>query len=189
MEVGGSQQWLGVRAFLLPQLEVKSAMGPSPFRKRCVRRKLDEVRALSLPQMDRVLTARSRLAERTIRALVTGYRVLDCGAVVAPSGQRLVATPNSRGYLRFSVPRAKSDSDRTVFVHHLAALQRFGERALAPGILVRHLNDNKLDHSVINIAIGTSLDNRLDIPREKRQAVSAARPWELRLSENSPTML
>lgn len=54
-------------------------------------------------------------------------------------------------------------------VHRLVAYQKFGNVIFEKGIQVRHLNGDKLDFSFQNIEIGTSQQNQLDKPIEKRK--------------------
>lgn len=49
-------------------------------------------------------------------------------------------------------------------VHRIQAYIKYGVLMYEKGIMVRHLNNNKLDNSWINIAIGTAYDNYHDIP-------------------------
>lgn len=56
-----------------------------------------------------------------------------------------------------------------VKAHRFAAYQKFGNALFEKGIEVRHLNGNKLDFSFENIEIGTSKQNQLDKPIEKRK--------------------
>lgn len=49
-------------------------------------------------------------------------------------------------------------------VHRIQAYIKYGVLLYEKGIMVRHLNNNKLDNSWINIAIGTAYDNYHDIP-------------------------
>ena len=59
-----------------------------------------------------------------------------------------------------------------LFTHRLQAFQKFGLKLYEKGCLVRHLNGNSLDNSFDNIAIGTNVDNALDIPQKKRKEMS-----------------
>lgn len=111
----------------------------------------------------------SAIAERTVRASTSGYTVTEDGRVLSPSNEPIRLTQNPQGYLKFSVPKVTAaGSARTVYVHQLAALQRFGPRALSVGTQVRHRNGVKTDNTRSNILIGTGSDNQLDIPIETR---------------------
>lgn len=58
-------------------------------------------------------------------------------------------------------------------VHRIQAYIKYGVLIYEKGMMVRHLNNNKLDNSWINIAIGTAYDNAHDIPIEKRREMIA----------------
>lgn len=60
-------------------------------------------------------------------------------------------------------------SSHPVFVHRLTAYQKFGNAIFEKEMQVRHLNGDKLDFSFQNIEIGTSKQNQLDKPIEKRK--------------------
>ena len=60
-------------------------------------------------------------------------------------------------------------SRHAVRVHRLVAYQKFGNAIFEKEMQVRHLNGNKLDFSFQNIEIGTSKQNQLDKPIEKRK--------------------
>ncbi len=115
---------------------------------------------------------------RCIRiAFRIGYRVTDEGGVVAPSGRRLLVNANDAGYFHFSMTTHVADRERyglpraaRVPVHRLAAYQLFGEDALQFGTDTRHLNGDRLDNRLVNIAIGTRSDNMMDRPAHARKA-------------------
>ena len=70
-------------------------------------------------------------------------------------------------YPTFSI--SVSGCSFTVFVHRLAMYQVYGDILFEQGMVVRHLNDVPTDLRFENLAIGTSSDNILDIPPEKRK--------------------
>lgn len=116
----------------------------------------------------------SRLAERTLRARSLGYTVTEDGRTLTPEGREL-KTSEVKGYSRFSIPRHEGDSDRTVYVHRLAALQWYGKAALAPGKQVRHLDDDTRNNARSNLALGTNTSNQMDIdPRKRRERATRA---------------
>ncbi len=53
--------------------------------------------------------------------------------------------------------------------HRIQAYLKFGNKLFEKGIVVRHLNNDKLDNSYSNISIGTNLDNYHDKPDEQKQ--------------------
>lgn len=66
----------------------------------------------------------------------------------------------------------KKQKDMTIPVHRIQAYQIYGDRIFEPGIVVRHLNSNRLDNKNVNIAIGTPRQNSLDMPKEKRLSMA-----------------
>jgi hypothetical protein len=53
-------------------------------------------------------------------------------------------------------------------IHRLMAYQKFSDKIFDESLEVRHLNNDKLDNSWNNIAIGTSSQNRYDMDEEER---------------------
>lgn len=103
-----------------------------------------------------------------------GYLVDKFGNVWFNGRQRKLtaggSNPNRKYYIfciRFDDGRPKS-----VKVHKLQAYQKYGEKMFEEGIVVRHLNDDPLDNSYENIAIGTISDNMFDMPQEKRKKLA-----------------
>jgi hypothetical protein len=58
--------------------------------------------------------------------------------------------------------------NKSFHIHKFVGYLLYGEIALRKGVNVRHLNDNRLDLRIENIAVGTSQDNNLDKSKEKR---------------------
>lgn len=110
-------------------------------------------------------TAATREAHRR------GYRVTDDGTFTTPHSETVKLAKDKGGYLVFSGIYLKGRGKAPIKVHRLAAYQKFGEAIFEPGIVVRHLNGNPQDNSVDNIAIGTHLDNRLDISQSERSEI------------------
>lgn len=95
-----------------------------------------------------------------------GYKVLEDGTMLNPNGVKIAKYIDNRGYRSTSI---RFDGvKKLVHVHRLQAFQKFGLEIYATGIVVRHLNNNKLDNSKENILIGTSSENMMDIPKEQR---------------------
>ena len=94
-----------------------------------------------------------------------GYRVSKYGDLLNPKGVK-IGCLNSAGYkntvIRFNKKMLY------IATHRLQAYQKYGNNLFKEGIVVRHLNGNKLDNSFDNIAIGTYRDNTMDIPKEQR---------------------
>src|SRR5262245_6634360 len=87
-----------------------------------------------------------------------GYRVSECGTVVM--GIRGPMHPrNQEGYFRFKVN--VGGTDVSCPVHRLQAFQKYGDQIYAPGLAVRHKNNNSLDNSLDNILLGSGSPGRL----------------------------
>ena len=107
------------------------------------------------------------LLARVIReAHRRGYRLQADGCVRSPTGhvRRTPFTALGRTtYHRFSVKfRGHSIS---VPVHRFGGYQKFGERALRKGIMIRHHNGNSHDNCPSNLRIGNNRSNMLDLGR------------------------
>ncbi len=100
--------------------------------------------------------------ELLIESFNKGYRIVD-GVIYNPDGKILKGYVD-RGYRRFSPVRTMH-----VKVHRLVAYQKFGAALFEEGIEVRHLDNNKLNNSEDNIALGTHQQNMMDIPPEQRR--------------------
>jgi len=105
----------------------------------------------------------SKYKQMTLKAKAKGYYVADDGTVWSKK-QQLHPTVSTDGYLRFSIKIGGRSEN--VKVHHLMALQKFGDRFLYSGLQVRHLNGNEFDNSRVNIELGTGIDNSGDKDRE-----------------------
>lgn len=103
-----------------------------------------------------------------VEAYNRGYRVRDDGVVVAPGGNERKVLPNPEGRLKFNIRFGFRVC--TVFVHRLAAYQKFEDRLFTPGLEVRHLNNNCLDNSPGNLELGTKVQNAQDIPANVRRS-------------------
>jgi len=101
-----------------------------------------------------------------------GYRVVN-GILIGPSGRSRKCRINRQGYLNFSLKTVpKSRKEDNVFVHRLAAYQKFGDKIFEEGIEVRHLDGNMLNNNLDNIELGTHSQNMLDVPVCKRETHS-----------------
>ena len=99
-------------------------------------------------------------------AYLLGYRVTKDGNLLNPKGIKLGCV-NHHGYEQTGLNVNKKH--KNIFTHRLQAYQKYGNKLFEDGIVVRHLNGNKIDNSWDNISIGTQRDNILDIPKEKRK--------------------
>jgi hypothetical protein len=108
---------------------------------------------------------------RVLLAYERGYRVKN-GEVISPftGKQRKLNIGKQYGYerYRFNIRDEITKNAYPVEVHKLVAYQKYGNELLKPEIEVRHLDGNSLNNLEENIAIGTRIENALDIPQEIR---------------------
>lgn len=108
----------------------------------------------------------SQLEKLIEYSLKKGYKINDSGEVFNVRDKKLSLTPQSNGYLKFTIRFNKKV--KTIPIHQFQAYKKFGNLIFKKGIQVRHLNGNKLDNSWDNIEIGNQSDNQLDIPEKDR---------------------
>ena len=96
-----------------------------------------------------------------------GYKIDKNGVCYSKSGKILKGTINrSSGYIMISI--RLDNKTIKVSIHRLQAYQKYGEEMYVKGIEVRHLNGIRTDNFYDNIKIGTSSENKFDIPIEIR---------------------
>lgn len=103
--------------------------------------------------------------DRTIRkeeiAAAKGYYVDQDGNAFGPRGQ-LRPWLNARRYLWFTFRGVNNELMRSQ-VHRQQAFQLYGKAIYDSGIVVRHLDGNKLNNCASNIAIGTYSQNSFTV--------------------------
>ncbi len=115
-----------------------------------------------------------QVPNRTTRAIREafrkGYRVSDLGKLYNPKGEVIKHNCFDK-YLKFTVHGIEGTRFKSVSVpvHRFAAYCFYGEELFHVGVVVRHLDDNKIDYSKRNIALGSPRDNINDIPYEIRK--------------------
>ena len=110
----------------------------------------------------------SAITDAMLIAFYKGFRVLPDGTVLSPRGNIKKLRLSGTGYLLFSVKvGGKSFSVR---VHRLLAYQKYGEKLLIPGVVVRHKNNIKTDNHEENVLIGSPYDNSMDCLKDHRVA-------------------
>ncbi len=62
---------------------------------------------------------------------------------------------------------------RYIYEHRFVALKAYGPRALLPGIVVRHIDGNKLNNDPSNLILGTQSDNA----RDHVEAIAEMEAW------------
>lgn len=100
-------------------------------------------------------------------AYLKGYRVTKEGKLIGLKGNERSLNLCSNGYLNATIRNGKNSCSR-LWVHKLQAYQKFGEKTLIDGIVVRHFDGNPLNNEWDNILIGTQSDNMMDIPKKER---------------------
>jgi len=108
-------------------------------------------------------------SERIKYAYSVGYRVNKMGEIINPKGEKI------KGFFKencnfFNL--RNGEEFLTIKVSKLQAYQKFGEESFKDKIIVRHLNQNSMDNSFENIAIGTRSDSMFDQTPEQRLARS-----------------
>ena len=118
----------------------------------------------------------SKRNQQVVEAYDRGYRVVN-NEVISPytgKARKLCIAKNTGGvnYYGFSLTH-----DANVYVHRLAAYQKYGPKIFEDGVVVRHLNGDSLDNADNNIEIGTQSDNIFDRVSEDRRehAIKAAK--------------
>lgn len=96
-----------------------------------------------------------------------GYRIIDQIGAIDPTGKNL------KSYFKKGYPffwySSRELGQQAVAFHRLNAYQKFGDLIFQKGIEVRHLNGDKSNFSSSNLEIGTSKDNKADIPKQLRK--------------------
>lgn len=95
-----------------------------------------------------------------------GYRVTKDGQLLNIKGRK-IGIINSQGYESTMI--RINGKKVTIKTHRLQAYQKYSNELYEDGIVVRHLNGNRLDNSFSNISTGTQADNLKDIPLKQRQ--------------------
>ena len=96
-----------------------------------------------------------------------GYFVDNTGQMFTPNNKQ-VKTKNRQGYIKCTV--YVNGRNVVLTAHRLVAYQKYSEKLYEDGVMVRHLDGNKLNNTYDNIILGSNRDNCIDIPSEKRLA-------------------
>jgi hypothetical protein len=100
-------------------------------------------------------------------AFEKGYSIREDGTPLNPKGKILSQRKSSDGYRSILV--VCFGSKYNVAVHRLQAYQIYGDKLFQKGIEVRHVDGDKENNSVKNIAIGTHSENMMDKPENMRK--------------------
>lgn len=98
-------------------------------------------------------------------AFQRGYSVSKDGTLKNPKG-KVIGSVSSGGYMATMI-RVHGEKKR-LFTHRLQAFQIHGKELFGDGVVTRHLNGDKTDNSLTNIAIGTQSDNMMDVCKSER---------------------
>ena len=100
-----------------------------------------------------------------------GYRVNTDGTVESASGKnrnlQKCGTKRRLYYYKFNIS-LPDGSKYPIKVHQLAAYQKYKSLIMDESIVVRHLDGNSLNNSLLNIAIGSHSENSMDRPKQHR---------------------
>jgi len=95
------------------------------------------------------------------------YTIDKTGIVTNSNNKKLKPMIYSGGYYEFKYRKDKKFIH--VLYHRFQAYMKFGDKIFEKGIMVRHLDGNKLNNHWDNLALGTNSDNQMDICSEVRQ--------------------
>lgn len=114
-----------------------------------------------------------KIKSKTNRAIVhlyaKGYRVGEDGLMRNPKGN-VVGTKLADGYHGYCY---KYDGIyRLIYIHRMAMFQKVGVSLFQEGLVVRHLDDDKSNNRITNLALGTRKENARDM---KRNGIKAGR--------------
>lgn len=112
-----------------------------------------------------------KLNNMIVAAYRKGYRVQD-NKLFSFTGKVLSLCKNNSGY--FKAWCVIGDLATSLYVHKLAAYQKYGDLIFLPGMTVRHLDGDSSNNYLSNIAIGTMSENKLDMSYEKRYLAALA---------------
>jgi len=101
-----------------------------------------------------------------LECYLKGYRLSECGKILNTTFNIIYPKSKQNNYYTFSY-RIGNRSIK-IKCHRLQAYQKYGNKLFEEGIVVRHLDGNKLNNSCENILIGTHTDNMNDVPKEVR---------------------
>lgn len=111
--------------------------------------------------MEEILTGNDALKA----SFELGY-ICKNGEMFSPKGNKVGRVDKASGYPQFSIKFKKKVCN--IKCHRLVAYQKYGNSLFDNGIVVRHLDGNKLNFKEDNIAIGTQRDNIFDRKSEDR---------------------
>lgn len=99
------------------------------------------------------------------------YAVVWPWVIPHKTNRAYIPKKSKAGYPHISFRSRKLGITQKVEVHRVIAYQIWGDLIFSKGTHVRHLNNDKSDFSVKNLALGTALQNFLDNPPLIREAM------------------
>lgn len=118
------------------------------------------------------------MKEALLSAVTKGYHVRE-GQVYGPT-QRPLKLVVKKGYPNFKV--RIGPKSYCVPVHRYVAFTLWGDKVFDPTLVVRHLDGDRSNFSVANLAMGTHQDNSLDVKPSVRKARMVHASKERRLN-------
>ena len=106
---------------------------------------------------------------RVAYAYEKGYRIID-GQIYNPKNKILKGSLDKQGYRKTGIKMHEKYYE--FYYHALCAYQKFGEIIFQKGMVVRHLDNDKLNNKESNIDIGTVKDNCRDMGKERLSQMS-----------------
>jgi hypothetical protein len=115
-----------------------------------------------------------KFSRTEIIAKERGYSVSDDGTFYS-SNNNEIEYIDPKGYKRCTI--MVHGRNVALYAHRLQAYQKYGESIYSKGILVRHLDGNKTNNNIENIALGNHRDNMMDVDEKirRKRASKAAR--------------
>lgn len=104
-------------------------------------------------------------ARNILEAYRKGYRINENGVLFTPKGNIRTLKSYKNRYPNFGFRINKKFV--AVNAHQFAAYCFYGDYYFQSGLIVRHLDGNKLNLSKTNIVLGTYKENSNDEPRDK----------------------
>lgn len=115
----------------------------------------------------------SLLSNALLDLVEKGYTMSKEGILYNPSGKEVKGCDNGKGYLKIGY-RYLIYPSLPISFHRIQGYLKFGNKIFEKGMMIRHLDNNSLNNHWDNIGIGTSQDNQLDIPLEKRRIMASS---------------
>lgn len=106
--------------------------------------------------------------EKILFAIKKGYKI-DKDGVCYKNDSIIKGCMGNRPYKAINIRLKGTRKQIRISVHRLQAYLKFGSKIFEDNVVVRHLDNNSLNNSWDNIAIGTRSMNMLDVPQDIRK--------------------